>query len=71
MFWCVLFANGDDKREFLYESEHTGSNIGTAGVVAEIFTQLFIATVRSREARLNRLREASRTSSRMPVLCYG
>jgi hypothetical protein len=36
-FRRVLVANDADKAELRHASEHLGSNIGTAGVVAEIF----------------------------------
>jgi hypothetical protein len=50
----VLFANCSAKAEFLHTSEHMRSNIGTVWMVAEIFRKLFFATVRGRDARLNR-----------------
>jgi len=50
----VLFANCSTNAELLHASEHMGSNIGTARVVAEIFPKLFFAAVRSRDTRLNR-----------------
>ena len=50
----MLFANCSPKADFLYASEHMGSNIGTARVVAEVFRQLFFAAVRSRDAHLDR-----------------
>jgi len=50
----VLVARSDGKADLHRSSEHLGSNIGTAQVVAEIFSELFFAPVRSREACLNR-----------------
>ena len=50
----MLIANDSDSSEFHHASEHLGSNIGTAGVVTEIFSEQFFAPVRSREARLDR-----------------
>jgi hypothetical protein len=50
----VLVANGSDKAQPQNASEHLGSNIGAVRMVAEIFSQLFFAPVRSRAARFNR-----------------
>jgi hypothetical protein len=50
----VLIANGSDKVEFRHASEHLACNIRTARVVAEVLGEQFFATVRSREARLDR-----------------
>jgi len=52
--WCVVLTNCSLKAEFRQASEPTGSNIGTARVVAKVFRKLFFASVRSREARFNR-----------------
>jgi hypothetical protein len=41
----VLVANDSDIAEFHHTSEHLGSNIGTAGVVAKIFSEQFFAPV--------------------------
>ena len=53
-FGCVLVTNDRDEAELRCVSEHAGSNVGTARVVAEIFSEYFFASVRSREARLDR-----------------
>lgn len=50
----MLFASCSAKADVLHTSEHMGSNIGTARVVAEVFRELFFAAVRSRDARLDR-----------------
>jgi hypothetical protein len=50
----VLFASCSAKADVLHTSEHMGSNIGTARVVAEVFRELFFAPVRIRDARLDR-----------------
>jgi hypothetical protein len=46
-FGCVLVANDSGKAEFRHASQHMGSNIGTTGVVAEVFREQFFAPVRS------------------------
>jgi hypothetical protein len=50
----VLLTNRDAKTDLFYAPEHTGSNIRTPRVVAEVLRELFFAAVRSREARVNR-----------------
>jgi hypothetical protein len=50
----VLVANHRHKVEPDNATEYVGSNIGTAGVVTEIFGNLFFAAVPSREPRLDR-----------------
>lgn len=51
---CVLVADGCDNANFPHAPKHMGSNIGTAGLVTEIFGKQFFTAVRSREARLDR-----------------
>lgn len=41
----MLVTNDSDIAEFHYTSEHLGSNIGAAGVVAKIFSEQFFAPV--------------------------
>lgn len=53
-FRRVLVANDSAKSEFHHTSQHMGSNIRTAWVVADVFGEQFLTPVRSREARLNR-----------------
>ena len=50
----MLVTNDSDSSELHHASEHLGSNIGTAGVVTEIFGEQFFAPVRSRDACLDR-----------------
>lgn len=49
----VLVANDRDVAQLHHASKHMGSNIGTAGVIAEVFGEQFVAAVRSLEARLD------------------
>jgi hypothetical protein len=53
-FRCVLVANDGAQSEFGHSSQHHGSKIRTAWVVAETLSEQFFAPARSREARLNR-----------------
>jgi hypothetical protein len=50
----VLVAHGSDKVELKHATEHLGGNIRAARAVAEIFSKLFFAPVRSSEVRLDR-----------------
>lgn len=50
----MLVANDNDLAQFHHASKHVSSNIGTAGVIAEVFGEQFFAPVRSREARFDR-----------------
>ena len=52
--WIVLVANHGHEAKLRNATEHAGSNIGTARVVANIFRENFFAAVWSRDARLNR-----------------
>ena len=54
MFWCVLLANRGHSAEFHNDSERMGSNIGTAGVVADVFRKLFFTAFRTDDACPNR-----------------
>lgn len=51
---CVLVANDNGVAQFHHASKHVGSNIGTAGVIAEVFGEQFLVPVWSREARFDR-----------------
>ena len=50
----MLVANDRDQTELRCVSKDVGSNVGTAQMVAEIFSEHFFASARSREARLDR-----------------
>lgn len=50
----VFAANDRDGAEFRYAAEHLGSDVGTTGVVTQVFGEQFFASFRSREARLDR-----------------
>ena len=50
----MLVANESANTELHDASKHLGGNIGTARVVTKILGELFFATVRSREAGLDR-----------------
>ena len=50
----MLVANDNDMAQFHHASKHVGSNIGTTGVIAEVFSEEFFAPVRRCEARLDR-----------------
>jgi hypothetical protein len=50
----VLGANRCHNAHFPHTPERLGSNIGTAGLVAQIFCKQFFVSVRSREARFDR-----------------
>ena len=49
----MLFADRSVKAELDHASQITGSNVRTAGVVAEIFRESFFVAVRSCEPRFN------------------
>jgi hypothetical protein len=49
----VFLANDRGQAKVREASEHLGSNIGTVLVVAEVFSEQFFASVRSREPRLD------------------
>ena len=53
-FRCVFVADSGGGTDFHRAPEHMGSNIGTVGLVAQIFCEKFFAPVRSSEARFNR-----------------
>jgi len=44
----VLVANHNDVAQFHHASKHVSSNIGTAGVIAEVFGEQFVVPVWSR-----------------------
>jgi hypothetical protein len=50
----VLVAGGRHDADLSDATECVGSNIGTARMVAEIFSEQFFDPVRSREARFDR-----------------
>jgi hypothetical protein len=50
----VIIADGDHSADVSYKPERLGSNVGTAGVVAEIFGEQFFAPVWSWEPCLDR-----------------
>jgi hypothetical protein len=50
----VLIANYGHHAKLDNAAKHMSRNIGTAGVVAEVFCKNFFAPVWSRDARLNR-----------------
>ncbi len=52
-FGRVLVANGRHRADFFQTSQHLGSNVGTARVVADIFRKQLFAPIRSGEARLD------------------
>jgi hypothetical protein len=70
-FRCVLVANDSDKAELRHASEHLGSNIRTARVVAKIFSKQFFAPVRSRVPRLDRYLRNGESPNRILVLSDG
>ena len=56
----VRVTNYSHSPEFHHHSEHMGSNIGTAGVIAEIFGKPFFVAVRTCDSRPDRhLRHSS------------
>jgi len=50
----VLVANGCHSANLSHAPERMGGNIRTAGVVTEVFSELFFAPVRSRKTRPDR-----------------
>jgi hypothetical protein len=44
-FRGVLLADGGHSADVSHDPEHVGSNVGTAGVVAEILAEQFFASV--------------------------
>ena len=44
----MLVANHNDVAQFHHASKHVSSNIGTAGVIAEVFGEQFVVPVWSR-----------------------
>ncbi len=50
----MLIADGSHNADLSHEPERMGSNVGTAGVVADILGEQFFASVRSREPCLDR-----------------
>jgi hypothetical protein len=53
-FRRVLVANHGDKGQFPHASKRLCSNIGTARMVTEVFSEQFFVSVGSRKARLDR-----------------
>lgn len=49
----MLVANDSDLAQFHHASEHVCSNIGTAGVIAEVLGEQFVVPVWSRKARFD------------------
>jgi hypothetical protein len=64
----VLIANCSAKADLLHATEHTGCNVGTARLVAEVFRDLFFAPVGSRETRLDRYQRNRGPPSQMITL---
>ena len=50
----MLIANDNDLAQFHHASNHVSSNIGTAGVIADVFGKQFVVAIWSREARFDR-----------------
>ena len=50
----MLVANDNGVAQFYHASKNVSSNIGTAGVIAEVFGEQFIMPVWSGEARFDR-----------------
>jgi hypothetical protein len=67
-FRRVLVANDSDKTELGHAPEYAGSNIGTARVVAQIFSESFFVPVPRREVRLYRY---WRNGETLTLLCDG
>ena len=64
----VLITNYGHSAEFHHDSEHMGSNIGTAGVIAEVFRKPFLVAVRTRESRPYRdLRPGAKSRGLLPT----
>jgi hypothetical protein len=67
----VLVTNGCHSADLSHAPEHMGGNIGTAGVVTEVFSELFLAPVRSCESRLNRYLRNGGSPNPLTVLSDG
>jgi hypothetical protein len=52
--WCVLFANHVHEAKLHNATKHTSGDIGTAGIVANVFRENFFAAFWSSDARFNR-----------------
>jgi hypothetical protein len=53
-FGGMLIANRSDGTDLPYAPKRLSRNIGTAGMVTQVFREEFFAPVRIREARLDR-----------------
>ena len=50
----MFVAHDNGVAQFYDASEHVSGNIGTAGVIAEVFGEQFVLPVWSRKSRFNR-----------------
>jgi hypothetical protein len=67
----VLVADSRHNADLSDASERVGSNVGTARLVAQIFSKQFFVSVRSRQARLNRYLRNGESPNRILVLSDG